>query len=326
MCDIDRAHYSKLTCRICNSNHIKTLPVCEYAPFFQLRVDVSKDPFLLKSKNKCIFSSDLPFYLRVARKISKNTDQSNPKPFRTYGTFCFNCNSLTPTYEYSYEELQGLYRDYRSKQYNLDRISVEPDYAKIAKLVGNNQVEVTNRNNALDLFMKKNAGHFEHGSALDYGGSDGQFISKLIQDVFTEIDIFDVSDSLLHPTVRNSKIKKISSLAKFDYDLLLCMHVLEHVGSPRDFLIQALKYVSKNGCIYLEIPLELNTVVENQFSQNVVDMPFIIHEHINAFDFTSIQKLADSIQGLILIDSDESIVDLGWIQNKIGRYLLKKSN
>lgn len=223
-----------------------------------------------------------------------------------------------------YEDLAGLYMDYRSDSYNHDRISVEPGYAKIMDLVGNNPTEVKNRNAAADRFLMKNAVHLTKGSALDYGGSDGQFIPKTVIDGFTSVDIYDVSDALLHDSVREPKIKKISIIERSDYALLLCMHVFEHVGHPREFMLEAMRSVAKGGCLYIEIPLELSEVIKNQFEENMIDVPFTVHEHINQFELVSLEQLVKSINGLQLLDSAEDIVDQGWVQAKIGRYLVKK--
>ena len=327
MTKISQNIYTHPTCRVCNSGDLKTLPVCEYAPFFQLRVDITKDPFLLYSRNQFVYAANLSFFTRAWRKamrIFNKLTSPHRYPFRTSGQYCANCYSTMPSHEYSYEDLAGLYRDYRSDSYNNDRISVEPSYAKICTLVGNNPIEVKNRNAATDRFLNKNSEHLSNGIALDYGGSDGQFISRSVIEHYEAVDIYDVSDALLHDSVKEPKVKKINFIESSDYALLLCMHVFEHVGNPMQFLKEAMKYVTKGGCIYVEVPLELSEVMKQQFEESVIDIPFTVHEHINQFELLSLNKLFESTAGLQLMDSTEDYVDIGWAKVKIGRYLAKK--
>jgi methylase of polypeptide subunit release factors len=89
------------------------------------------------------------------------------------------------------------------------------------------------------------------------------------------------------------------------------MHVLEHVGSPREFVLDALKYLQPNGPLYLEIPLELDPEVAKQFESRVVDRCVTIHEHINQFNITSLARLIESIVSLRLVKVEAVTIGCG---------------
>jgi len=317
-----------IECRICGSAHTMCLPVGQYADFFRLRVDVSRDPHRLFSREVALLKPNASFALRAIRKIARLTGltgRGQPHEFRTSMTICVDCHAVTPAHEYSFGELSGLYRDYRSETYNRDRISVEPGYAKIAKAVGEHPLEVVNRNSAVDAFLRKNAAQFSGGHMIDYGGSDGRFLTPFMIEVFDAISIFEPSDAPLHASVVSSKVSKTASPELSCYAFLACMHVLEHVGSPRNFVIEAMRYVVPGGLAYIEVPLELTDRQHQDLNERIVDYPFVIHEHLNRFDRLSLPKLVQSVQGLELVDSTEEVVEMGWASGLIGRYLVRRA-
>jgi hypothetical protein len=87
---------------------------------------------------------------------------------------------------------------------------------------------------------------------------------------------------------------------------------------------EAARLLAPGGLIYIEVPLELTQSMRKDFAQRVVDVPIIIHEHLNKFDRTSIESLVKSIAGLELIDDVEDLVEQGWINGLNGRFLAKK--
>jgi len=160
---------------------------------------------------------------------------------------------------------------------------------------------------------------------IDYGGSDGRFIPPFAYKNFERIYIYDVSIAPLHPSVDVRKVERLAAPKPEAYSFLACMHVLEHVGNPRAFVIDAAQYVQPGGLIYIEVPLELSQSMRENFEQRIVDPPIGIHEHINKFDRTSIRALVDSIPGLEIVDDAEDGEDLGWVRTITGRFLARKS-
>ena len=101
------------------------------------------------------------------------------------------------------------------------------------------------------------------------------------------------------------------------------MHVLEHVGDPRAFMLRALKLLKPGAFLYLEVPLESTEELRAQFRDRTIDIPFYIHEHINAYASESIPRMIASIGQLELVDAQESFIDIGWTSGTVGRYLAR---
>jgi hypothetical protein len=186
-------------------------------------------------------------------------------------------------------------------------------------LVGQDPQERKNRNDGVANFLGSHLSLLEGKAALDLGGSDGKFVPLQIVNALEEIHIFDTSDAPVDASVRN--IRKVDRPQHGAYGLLMCMHVLEHVGSPRDFVLDSLKYLQSNGILYLEVPLELDPMIVKQFESRVVDRCVTIHEHINQFDFTSLSHLIESIARLRLVKAEAATIDCGWSTARVGRYL-----
>lgn len=314
-------------CRVCGSKLVVSLPLGEYAGFFRLRVDVAKDPFLLYTRSRSIGPRSLSLFARAWRKFGRIAfprAARTLRQFRTYVQCCESCHAATPSHEWTYEDLLGLYRDYRSESYNRARISVESSYALIAKRVGSHPEEIRNRNAAVDRFLSASGLEIGGRSAIDYGGSDGRFLPPVILEKYGEIDIFDASDAPIHASVGARRVCRVKNLESAAYDFLMCMHVLEHVGNPLAFMVEALRHLKPGGLAYIEIPLEMSEELCAVFRARVVDEPFIIHEHINRYDRTTISTMIRSMNYMELVAEEDEITDLGWTRASIGRYLARK--
>jgi hypothetical protein len=302
--------------------------VGQYANFFQLRVDTKQDEFLLYSVSGLITTRPVRLPVRAFRKLGrmlKVQRAGTAKQFRTGMQVCASCNGVTPCHEYFFEDLLGLYRDYREESYNRDRISVEPGYARMAAHVGAHPLEIKNRNAAVDGFLRRSASQFAGGVMIDYGGSDGRFIPAFAYEQFDSIDLYDASEAALHSSVDSRKVRKIPNAIPGAYSFLICMHVLEHVGNPRQFIIEAMRFLLPGGLMYVEVPLELNETLLENHKRNMIDTAITIHEHMNLFDRGSIRALVASIDGLEMVDDAEDVVDLGWTKGLMGRFLARKA-
>lgn len=320
--------YPGMTCRVCGSDDTSILPIGKYADFFRLRVDTQKDEFQLFSRANWIGVKPLPLLVRALRKAGRILNPLKARPpmqFRTHMQACASCHSVTPCHDYSFADLVGLYRDYRSDTYNKDRISVERSYMRIAKHVGNHPLEIKNRNAAVNSFLIRNKSQFISGAMIDYGGSDGRFISPFAYEQFERIHIFDASDAPLHDSVDAKIVEKIACPQPQAYSFLTCMHVLEHVGNPHALVVESMRLLVPGGLVYIEVPLELTQSTRDAFAQKIIEPPIFIHEHMNMFDRTSIRALVGSIDGLELVDDSEDVVDLGWTSGLIGRFLARKA-
>lgn len=318
-------------CRVCTSSDLSLLPIGIYAPFFALRVDTSRDPFTLYSRRAALQTQERrdSVAARARRLIGRLGWGEKTEPgkhlFRTLCQCCAACGSISPCHEFSREELDGLYRDYRSERYNRDRISVEPGYAKIAQAVGRNPVERAARNAGVERFLDAHRQFLRGGALLDIGGSDGSFIPPSLVDGCDAVDILDPSDTPIHPSIAGTKVRKIASAAENAYSLLLCMHVLEHVGNPRRLLVEVMAHLRSEGLVYLEVPLEQTGAMREQFRSRVIDAPLFIHEHVNVYDSPGLRCLVESIAGLEVVACQDDVVDMGWAGARVSRCLARRT-
>lgn len=317
------------TCRVCGSSAISALPIGVYTRFFRLRVDARKDAYFLFSRAPLIGGVDIPLPSKVMKRISQilfSAPEESARQFRTFIQRCDACHTVTPTHEWQYEDLAGLYRDYRSEAYNRDRISVEPNYAKIVQHVGNHPQEISGRNDGVEKFLRRNEDILRGGAMLDFGGSDGRFLPPVIYERFSPLHIYDPSSAPLHPSVDSLRVAKVAVPERDAYDFVACMHVLEHVGNPRTFFEGAATYLRSGGVMYVEIPLELTDIVVNSFARRLIDSVVIMNEHINLFDMHGIPALAASLSGFEMIDVLDDQIDIGWAKARVGRFLVRKSS
>lgn len=334
------------SCRVCGSEDPYVLLIGFYAPFFQLRADLRQEPFIqywqggrlakelqflkkvLLHGPKLLASQPTKLFRVFGALVSGRGDAKRESsflpPHRTLMIYCPHCKSAMPCHDFSYEELSGLYHDYRGPTYNRDRISVEPAYAAIVDRVGNDPREVSLRNAAADAFLKRNAARFKRGIVLDYGGSDGQFVPPSLRDYFDGVEIVDVSDASLHVSVDANFVRKVSSAGHGKYSLVTNMHVVEHVGNPRKFVLEALQYVAPGGHLYIETPVELTGKEAADFGNKKIDSTIMLHEHINKYSPGSIAKLVESSGIAKVIDDSVDAVDQGWISSQISRTLAEK--
>ena len=325
-----------LICRVCGSADVAALPIGVYAPFFQLRVDVRRDRFALWT---CAGRIEAPPDVRQAGSIIRRfaggvkrrltqrlTSAKAPaRLLRTVCQWCAHCRALTPAYEFSFDELLPLYADYRSAGYNRDRVSVEPSYVSLAPRVGADPRERESRNVGVAQFVLPHLPPARPSArALDLGGSDGRFIPPELVSRYSSIHIVDTSYAVIEPSLAACGVQKVAAPDAGGYDLVMCMHVLEHVGHPRRFVIDAIQHLLPGGLLYLEIPIELDLQTPAQFASRTVDRTITLHEHINQFDTGSMAQLVASIEGLELVATEAADVDCGWITGRVDRTLARR--
>ncbi|MDB9735218.1 class I SAM-dependent methyltransferase [Candidatus Pelagibacter ubique] len=317
-----------MICRNCNSSNIliaKNRGVI--APFFLKRIynlHISK----LSEKIDLHFSGTKSFSKNLLYSIYKflNNFFFFKKIFNIRSNInvdivlCRNCLFISTKKEYSFNELENLYLDYRNDTYNNERVFYEPHYNEIKDLVGKNLKEIKNRQKNLDsIFIEENVNINRINSVIDWGGNEGHFIPSELKK--KNIYIFDPSIS--KPIEENyTKINKRELLP--NVDCLLVAHVLEHVGNPKKFLIDILNNLNKEGILYLEVPEDKNLDEIEKMINNPNNSKFEIHEHINIYNEKSLKLLCSDL-GLELIHCSRNEIDVGWDKNfKIISALFKK--
>lgn len=229
---------------------------------------------------------------------------------------CERCSFIQTKTPFSEESIGHLYADYRSATYNQERIQYEPEYASIAPCVGRGAQEVETRKTGLTQWLKGKFDSGTHLSMLDYGGADGMFLPDLPGRKY----VFDISD--VGPCNGVTKIMNESELGSYAYIQLA--HVLEHVPNPLVLTKKAASFLKDSGCLYVEVPQELDDQSRARLESGDYSVRLPIHEHINQYCLRSVTELLRSA-GLSPVSIEAETVDLGWNRGTIIRALGRKT-
>lgn len=203
---------------------------------------------------------------------------------------CKSCGFVGPEVYWDYESLKNLYVDYRSSTYNAERTIFEPNYGQIKHLVGKSDEETHARLRNMDTLVEKFIDTNRIKNVMDWGGAQGAFIPTILQD--KKVWILDLSNEpLINP--KYTRVDKAPEDVKFDY-LQIC-HVLEHVISPHNFMLDILPHLSSGGIIYIEVPQDRPDEDLKRFLDSDPTVNHGIHEHLNLFNEKSIRALAQSL-------------------------------
>lgn len=237
---------------------------------------------------------------------------------------CLVCEHRFFSYGFSDVEMDRLYGKYRGEQYFTARHHAEPWYGRSANLANQDQVLITARNCSLLKFLRPFIPASDSGLVIaDIGGDAGQFIPL---EIARASYLIEASDQVPVPGVL--RVADTADLPE-NPDLVLCVHVLEHLPSPVGFLKSQFSSARiQSGClVYLEVPLERFEISEllrsgfyfkylthlNRFRLALIAIDFLsvlarafagrlfpplivkMHEHVNFF---SVQSLSACIQTL----------------------------
>jgi hypothetical protein len=296
-------------CRNCGSWETKDLGfIGEVAPFFLKRV--------LNLKHGLAPSRHL--LKRLVRKfglLSRACQKIYGKSVLIEMQSCESCSFIQTKRPFAEEDIAHLYADYRSDSYNQERIRYEPEYAAIAPCVGRSAQEVESRKIGLMRWLKGKFDPGDNPSMLDYGGADGMFLPDLLGRKY----VFDISDVAPHEGV--TKIKNESELGSYAYIQLA--HVLEHVPFPLLLTKKAASFLKDSGCLYIEVPQELDDQARARLEKGDDATRLAVHEHINQYCRRAVTELLRSA-GLSPVAIEPETFNLGWNTGTIIRALGRK--
>ena len=306
-------------CRNCKSNETVTSKKGILAPFFLKRVfgihlnSLHEDLILKiqssKSGIKKLIWKTIHLVL-MKFKFGRNMLISRPSP-RVEIRICNRCGFIGPEFNYTYDLLSNLYRDYRSDNYNIERVFYEPDYECLRNLVGKSQEEQDVRMRHLDSLVSQHIDVNKIKSVMDWGGGEGKFIPSYFQN--KEVWILDVSNEALVNS-NYFRVSQVPANMKFDY-VQVC-HVLEHVISPYDFLLEVIGHVNDGGYIYIELPQDISDEEMLEFRHDESDVTHFIHEHLNLFNSATLSELANALD-LRRINVQKNSMDFGWVKANV---------
>ncbi|TFB09338.1 hypothetical protein E3V08_00400 [Candidatus Atribacteria bacterium MT.SAG.1] len=139
----------------------------------------------------------------------------------------------------------------------------------------------------------------------DFGGGEGDFINKLLTNNFFQKNIQSAIVYEKHPLTKKKNIKFIdldfnnikksgSIISEFNY--AFCIHTLEHLINPREFLNFLFKKNKNNFYLYLEVPSNELIDIKNSVT-------LIYPQHIQYFSLKNLFFLTSSI-GFELIKAE----------------------
>jgi len=107
--------------------------------------------------------------------------------------------------------------------------------------------------------LKLATSHFNNKKSLnilDFGGGDGHILKPMIE-MDHNCNLVDYNTNTISGLTHLGKVlSEVQKIHKFD--LIICRHVLEHLASPSKTIFEFKDYLSEEGLIYAEVPIELN--------------------------------------------------------------------
>ena len=166
---------------------------------------------------------------------------------------CLECGHRFFRERYTEAEMARLYSGYRGERYLRIRQAWEPWYSTQVNDQNLSAAVIHNRQQALRELLQLVGIHSAEGRVLvDVGGDAGQFIP---QDLCEEAYVVEASD--------RKPIDGVQGLSQLDAlprpaDVVLCLHVLEHLPDPKRFLqgLVASQRLAPGCMVVLEVPQE----------------------------------------------------------------------
>jgi hypothetical protein len=237
-----------------------------------------------------------------AKKINQRLDRFRQKNLLfsksikiPYG-LCENCQFLAPWFEVGDDQLRDYYSFYLRDEYKQARTAFQPGFATLGEVMGS-AAEAELRRLQHEAFLAPHLEELKQSSAhgvihlLDYGGGNGWIIPRLP----------GVEGAVLE--VESEQQGGGKDNGQDIYDVVQCLHVLEHVGHPLRTLQRLLAHCRAGGLIYLEVPIE-HPGLENIHKGKLP----MCHEHVNKLNIAAMGGMlrAQPVDVLLL---EEATVD-----------------
>lgn len=104
-------------------------------------------------------------------------------------------------------------------------------------------------------YVKKHLHLNKVNRVLDYGGGDGRLM-QAFRDLGKECYLVDYNLNCIPGTTKLSDT--IDGIPENEtFDLIICSHVMEHVAQPLEVTKKLHSHLSKNGSIFIEVPMEV---------------------------------------------------------------------
>lgn len=194
---------------------------------------------------------------------------------------CKSCGHLFSSVRFDDDEMEKLYLDYRNDEYVNTRERFESGYKNINEKLKQGY----SYKNKIEKFLSKHLKN-KKKKILDFGGDSGKN-TPFVDDKNSKVFVYDISNN---ETIK--KVQKVDKkeLNKYDYDLIVCAQVLEHLSFPKKIIKDIKKYGTNDTLFYFEVPFE-RLILEHKKSSFLYKRHW--HEHINFFTKKSLCTLLE---------------------------------
>lgn len=170
---------------------------------------------------------------------------------------CSLCQSMLFNSDFTQEQMNNLYHQYRGKDYFVMRNKYEPWYTdKINKGIGDNK-EFNLRRKVLIESLEENHISNSFKYILDHGGDKGQMISPsggLNAEFRAVCELSGVELEKGITRISPEEAKEIN------WDLILSCHVIEHLPDPFSYLREILALGNSKTIYFFEVPHERHII------------------------------------------------------------------
>jgi len=227
----------------------------------------------------------------------------NRTPFPIRILECESCGLAFADSRFDGDEEQRLYADYRGKEYQSLRESYEPWYTPAFNARISTGTMEKRRAPLAEILRQHLPADVK--TILDFGGDHGELFASLIPGAATSV--YDISGVAAATGV--SALHSLDECAKQSFDLIGCSNVLEHVASPKDVLADIRRIASPDTLVFVEVPIETPLGLQSFAKRAVQELVLLltrprvgvsmlplhflsqVHEHINFFSISSLNKL-----------------------------------
>lgn len=214
---------------------------------------------------------------------------------------CEQCGFVFSQLRFDSDEMNRIYRGYRSAEYVRVRELYEPGYGLLNAKMVEPEIEAGNRQLSMQHFLDGLIQAAQTQAVLDFGGDKGQHIPTMFS--HCQRYVYDISNlnSVDGVTITND----LSSIGKVDF--VMASNVLEHLPYPGKALDEIRRVCDADTLVFVDVPLEMN-------DSPVVDhdkTPMLFHEHCNYFNSRSLTAMMKA-HGFTPLKLAVLNVDFGW--------------
>lgn len=234
----------------------------------------------------------------------------NRAPFCVNLVECRDCGFLFYNPRLENEDLQRLYRNYRSDEYQKMRNASEAWYTQQFNYDLASPASYQKRRSILRPILQQHLEGRTISTVLDYGGDRGDLVAGLIDGA--KAFVFDISGI---PAAEG--VTATTNPAECRADLVVNSNVLEHVGFPREHVEELFAASPDGGLIYMEVPAEnpfessrllrrtaqiaVMTLTRPAIAPQVARPAslYMMHEHINYWNERTLTTLVQVCGGTV---------------------------